>query len=385
MSANGKGSVLLADDDPTLLDLYGQALREAGYEVETAQNGREAINLIWGSSDFDVVLSDIQMPDIDGIALVRTVRERDLDIPVVLMTGAPAIETAVQALEYGAFKYLMKPVSHDELTVAVDGAVRLHRLTRLKREALLEIGGESWRAADPAALSASLNRAILSLSMVYQPIVRAADGSLYGREALARTREASLPHPGAVFEAAERLGRVVELGRAVRRSVAANWPSDPDLAVFVNLHSLELTDEALFSSDGIFGRNAKRTVLEVTERASLDGVPDVRRRVRELRDLGFRIAVDDLGAGYAGLTSFAALEPEVVKLDLALVRGIDGSSVKRRLVASMVDLCRSMSTLVVAEGVETEAERSVLVELGCDLLQGFLLGRPAALGAPPGA
>ena len=88
------------------------------------------------------------------------------------------------------------------------------------------------------------------------------------------------------------------------------------------------------------------------------------------------VAVDDLGAGYAGLASFAQLEPEIVKLDISLVRGVHSSLVKRRLVSSMVTLCQELGSLVVAEGIETEAERDVLVDLGCDLLQGFRFARP---------
>ncbi len=98
----------------------------------------------------------------------------------------------------------------------------------------------------------------------------------------------------------------------------------------------------------------------------------------QLRELGFRIAVDDLGAGYAGLSSFALLEPDIVKLDMTLVRDVDRSSVKQKLVASMASLCRDMGLLTVAEGVETQAERDTLIHLGCDLLQGFYFARPTA-------
>src|SRR6185312_10851529 len=86
---------------------------------------------------------------------------------------------------------------------------------------------------------------------------------------------------------------------------------------------------------------------------------------------------DALGAGYAGLTSFTLLEPEVVKLDMELVRGIDSHRTKRSIVTSMVTLCHDMGATVVAEGVETPAERDALVDLGCDLLQGYLLAKPA--------
>ena len=99
-------------------------------------------------------------------------------------------------------------------------------------------------------------------------------------------------------------------------------------------------------------------------------------KVAELRRLGFQIAIDDLGAGYAGLTSFTQLEPEFVKLDMSLIRDVDHSSTKQKIIRSMVALCHDMGKQIVAEGVERREEQDSLVELGCDLLQGYLFARP---------
>jgi EAL domain-containing protein (putative c-di-GMP-specific phosphodiesterase class I) len=98
--------------------------------------------------------------------------------------------------------------------------------------------------------------------------------------------------------------------------------------------------------------------------------------VAQLRSLGYRIAVDDLGAGYAGLASFAHLEPEVVKVDMSLIRGLDRSPMKQKLLRSIVALCQELSIQMIAEGIETEAERDTLVHLGGDLCQGYLFARP---------
>jgi EAL domain-containing protein (putative c-di-GMP-specific phosphodiesterase class I) len=149
-----------------------------------------------------------------------------------------------------------------------------------------------------------------------------------------------------------------------------------DAVLFVNLHPRDLADEALFAAASPLARIAHSVILEITERASLDEVSDVRDRVARLRQLGFRLAVDDLGAGYAGLTSFATLEPDVIKLDMSLVRDVDTNLVKRRVVERMTALAHELGVLVVAEGVETVAERGALVATGCDLLQGYLLARP---------
>lgn len=145
----------------------------------------------------------------------------------------------------------------------------------------------------------------------------------------------------------------------------------------MNLHPSDLTDVDLVSEVAPLTGVASRVVLEVTERASLESSHELSARLARLRELGFRVAVDDIGAGYSGLTSFADLMPEIVKIDMSLVRDVDRSVVRQRTIRSLCGLCHEGGTLVVGEGVESESERNCLVELGCDLLQGYLFGRPS--------
>jgi EAL domain-containing protein (putative c-di-GMP-specific phosphodiesterase class I) len=311
----------------------------------------------------------------NGLELLRAVRELDPDLPVLLVTGQPTWEGAAQAIEYGVFRYLPKPFNLDDLEETVRQATQLYRLARLKREALSldGIAGPS----DRAGLEASFERVLASFGMAFQPIVSLSKKSVFGYEALLRSNEPSLPKPGDVLEAAERLDATQRLGRAVRAFVAKRWSSmNRDCLLFVNLHPDDLLDNELTSPAAPLAGMASCVVLEITERAPLSALERIRQRCTELRHLGFRIAVDDLGAGYAGLTSFAVLDPDIVKVDMNLVRGIEYSAVRRRLVASVVALCREMGMMVVAEGVETESERDVLSDLGCDLFQGHLFGRP---------
>ena len=138
-----------------------------------------------------------------------------------------------------------------------------------------------------------------------------------------------------------------------------------------------MLDDDLYSPDAALSQVASRVVLEITERAALDHVSDVRTRIASLRALGFRIAIDDLGAGYAGLSSFAQLEPEVVKIDMSLVRDIHLHATKRKLVRSLTSLCADLGLTLVTEGIECAAERDTLVDMGCELLQGYLFARPS--------
>ena len=363
------------DDEPEALRALERMLRGVGYQVEAFTSARQAIKRV-SAGGVHVIVSDISMPEMTGVELLRTIRAYDADLPVVLVTGLPAIDSATDAVEYGAFKYIVKPFEAEVLRSAVERARKLYRLARMKREALKLLGANAI-SADRAGLEVSFDSALDSMWMAFQPIVRAGDRSVYGYEALLRTEEPTLIRPDLVVDAAERLGSLPRLGRKVRELASAAMSNAPaDAALFINLHPLDLADEELFDELAPLTQIARRVILEVTERAAIEQVDAVERRVSQLRERGFRIAVDDLGAGYAGLSSFALLEPEIVKLDVSLLRDIDQSPVKQKLVASMTALCKDMGFLVVAEGIETPAERDCVVALGCDLLQGFLFARP---------
>ncbi len=228
-------------------------------------------------------------------------------------------------------------------------------------------------------LEDKLSRCVSTLTMHYQPIVHAATRARFGYEALLRATDKSLPHPGAILDAAERLERIPALGRAVRAQVARTIADTPPErgVVFVNLHLLDLYDKQLSSAFAPLTKVSSRIVLEITERTSLEGQADVRYRVQELRELGFKIAIDDLGGGHARMGTFSPLDFDFVKLDMSLVRDMDKHPMKQRLVRSIIELCREHSTKVIGEGVETEAEAKVLLDLGCDLLQGYLIAKPA--------
>lgn len=365
--------VLIVDDDDRLRRATARSLRACGFDADSAANGVEALEHLARGS-YDCIVSDIAMPGMDGMELLRNVREFDLDVPVVIITGTPSIETAVTALQFGAMHYLQKPVSLADLEEVVNRGVKLSALARVKRQALALHGGTP-EAGDLAGLETCFDRALERLWIAYQPIVLASEQRVCGYEALLRSAEESLPGPAAILSAAERLHRLPALGRRIREAAPRLLESRDEL-LFVNLHPDDLSDESLYDDARALSKIASQVVLEITERAPLDGVKNIRPRIQKLRNAGFRIAIDDLGAGYAGLNTFASVEPDIVKLDMSLTRDIHESDTKKRIVSSMILLCRDLGTKVVAEGIETTAERDVLVDLGVDMLQGFLFGKP---------
>jgi EAL domain-containing protein (putative c-di-GMP-specific phosphodiesterase class I)/ActR/RegA family two-component response regulator len=373
----GPIKVLLLDDDECVRRDYGRLLRSFGFSVDAACDGQDALERI-ENEDHDVVISDVRMPGMSGLQFLRAVRTRDLDIPVILITGAPDVSSAAEAIEYGAFRYLTKPVPSTLLGPLIEKAAHLHTLARLKREALSLSGEGMLELGDRASLEARFQSALDSVWMAFQPIVDWPLRRVFGYEALVRCTEPSINHPGALFDAAERLDRMHDLGRTIRRRVAEAIPHAPEGAlIFVNAHAAELSDPELGAPSAPLSRHAEQVVLEITERSALDRVPGVLARVAELRKRGFRIAIDDLGAGYAGLSSFAQLDPEFVKLDMSLVRDVHLRPKKRSVVRAMTNLCKKeLGVHVISEGVECIEERDTLELDGCELLQGYLFARP---------
>lgn len=368
--------VLLLDDEPEVGRALTRLLRHEGFTPDFFDDCVPALEAA-RSKTYSVIVSDIAMPSMDGIEFMRQVRAFDYDIPIILLTGTPTIDSAKKAIELGAYRYFTKPFDQEELVAAVRSAAFAHRMAQIKRQAARLHGQDDSMPSDLLGLNIAFEAALSTLWMAYQPIVRASDGSVFAYEALMRSESKTLPHPGAILEAAERLGRLEDLGRRIRELSPKPFLEQKTQALlFLNLHPLDLTDSRLLDPGMALADMSSRVVMEITERAALEKIPDAMDKLRRLRDIGYRLAVDDLGSGYSGLTSFAMLEPDIVKLDMALVRGVDSNPTKQKLIKSVVELCRSMNVLVVAEGIETPAERDRCRELGVDLLQGFLIARP---------
>ena len=370
--------VLIVDDDAAVLQASSLLLGRAGFTVESAGSGERAMQLLQDRS-YSAILSDINMEGMSGLDLLRAIRERDLDTPVILFTGGPSLSTAIDAMAWGAHRYLLKPVMPEELIETVTRAVMLSNLARLKREAFALHSTSVLPVDDRAALEETFSRALEGLTMVLQPIYSMKERRAVGFEALMRTTEPSLENPIAMLDTAGLLGRHAELTRIIYGRVgarAADLP--PDRLLFVNVHPPDLLDPTLHGMGSPLAPYASRIVLEITERASIERMGDITDVVRDLRLLKYRLAVDDLGTGYAGLASFTQLSPDLVKLDHSLITGIDTNPVKQRVVRAMTTLCAELGMQVISEGIETVAEKDTLVELGADLLQGYLFGRPSA-------
>jgi len=225
-----------------------------------------------------------------------------------------------------------------------------------------------------------------SLITLFQPIVSLPEREVFGFEALTRGPTGSYLAPAEnFFGFAERsgiLGEVEQLCVDLALERAANLPGQATLFVNLSNHGLEHFDSLGVSLADLVERSvlsADRCVLEITERTYAESQAALKDRVAELRRVGFRIAVDDMGTGYSALHVLAELEPDFIKLSQMLVRGLPGEPIKRNLVSAITSFAGTSRSVVIAEGVEREDEMLTLMGLGVMLQQGFLFGYPAPI------
>jgi EAL domain-containing protein (putative c-di-GMP-specific phosphodiesterase class I) len=280
-----------------------------------------------------------------------------------------------------------------------------HGFALLRRDAQLRTERSIQRAFDEAFLMALTRRdredddragdldAILSggqIRTLWQSVLDLRDRREVGREVFSHGPESGpFADPERLLGLAERTGRLVELERVCHtqalNSVGRSLPAGARLFLNASSHTLR---ERLAAGPGFeeevrsAGLACSDVVVEIAERQTRDDRGRVQAAVARLRHGGFAIAIDDMGAGNSSLQAIVDLEPEYMKFDVALVRGIDRSLIKRSLLETLVELSRKIGSRVVAEGIESEAELQTLVRMGVQLGQGNYLAPPRFADAP---
>jgi EAL domain-containing protein (putative c-di-GMP-specific phosphodiesterase class I) len=212
------------------------------------------------------------------------------------------------------------------------------------------------------------------LDIVFQPIVDLRTGWTVAYEALTRCRWPELRDPLTLFGRASAEGCVGKLGRSIREVAFERCDDAP---LFVNIHPGELNEGWLVRPDDPIFFHDRAVYLEITESAAFNYFDLCLNVLREISSRGGGyLVVDDLGAGYSNLKRVLDLEPRVVKLDLALVRGIEKSRRQQILVRQVVALCQELGADVVAEGIETLDELKAVRDSGAQMGQGYLFARP---------
>ncbi|MGH8258323.1 MAG: EAL domain-containing protein [Steroidobacteraceae bacterium] len=369
--------ILVVDDDAGLRHMLRIVLQRSGHRVELAEDGSGALRKATLDS-YDAAIVDYQMPPPDGVELLTRLREIQPRCVRVLMSGALDLPVVVEAINRGEIARVIQKPFHQRMIVdALEEAIATHhRLEQLCIGALSE-DFESQRRHLEECLSGD------TLNLALQPIVTAGDASLYGYEALLRSGHPVLDTAMRVVAAAETQDLLDRLADRVAQCALAALETLPDgVNLFLNVHPGELADvDRLCQRFERLRPWAHRVVAEITERSHVLQIGDWRAAVDDLTAKGFRVAVDDLGAGYNSLSVLAELKPAFIKVDMSIIRNIDLDERKQRLVEMLSRFAGATGAHLVVEGIETEAEAGVVRRLGADLLQGFLFGRPAAFPA----
>jgi len=223
------------------------------------------------------------------------------------------------------------------------------------------------------------------LYAAFQPILDFRAKSYFGFEGLIRgPQDTAFSNPMALFEAARRYDLQVELERACRETIFRafahlNLPG----RLFVNFSPMALNDPEFSNGKTLkllheLSLQPERIVIEVTENQQIDNFPDICNILEHYRDIGYQIAIDDLGEGFSNLRMWSEIHPEFIKIDRSLISGIDDSHLKYMLVRSINEIAETCGTRIIAEGIETETELTTVRGLGIAFGQGFLIAKPAA-------
>jgi EAL domain-containing protein (putative c-di-GMP-specific phosphodiesterase class I) len=243
-----------------------------------------------------------------------------------------------------------------------------------------EIRRERQAGAETEAMRVRLRRVIDEelFSIHFQPIWDFRHEAPVGFECLARFSAEPLRSPDKWFAEAAALGLGLELELAAIRSALAASAALPD-SVYVAINAAA---ETILSSDletALAGFDGRRIVLELTEHAAVSDYDGLIAAITSYRARGVRLAIDDAGAGYSGLQHIVRLKPDIIKLDMALTRNVDTDPARRALAAALIHFARETDCQILAEGIETDEERTTLKLLGVAKGQGYYLGRPMVL------
>ena len=385
--------VLIVDDQEPNVRLLQAMLTMAGVpHIEGITDPRLAVERVLGFRP-DVLLLDLHMPGMDGVAVLEELRRvlpSDVFLPVVVLTADATSGARERALAAGAKDFLTKPIDRLEVLLRVSNLLETRALyvrvqnerAQLEQELAEQRRRERLLGEERRERLARIDAAIAvdGLRMVFQPIVELKDARVVGYEALARFTGPPQRSPDQWFAEADAVGRGTELELlAVERAIAQFAALPNDALVSLNVSPGVARTAALEAS--LARLPGSRTVLELTEHSRIRDYEPLQRCLDRYRERGVRIAVDDAGAGYAGLQHILNLRPDVIKLDLMLVRNVDTDPARRALCACLVRFADEIGAEVVAEGIETAAEFETVRSLGIRWGQGFFLGRPVQLSS----
>ena len=382
--------VLVVDDNEANVLVLQRLLERAGVaQVVGITDPRQTIAQFHALAP-DLILLDLHMPHLDGVAVLQALRDAfppGSFCPVLVLTADVGLDAKQRALAAGATDFVTKPFEQTEVLLRVKNLLQtraLHMALQRHNAALQEQIHQRTqferRLAQEREMRRQRVRRLLDdhdIVMVFQPIIDLHTSRLAGTEALARFTALPRRGPHEWFAEANAAGLGCDLELLAIRTAIAHLDQLPeDCYLSVNASPATALDPRLATT---LKDAAQRIVLELTEHAPVDKYERLLAVLAPLRRAGLRVAVDDAGSGYAGLQHILRLKPDIIKLDIELIRGIDTDPARRALSSALVSFADEIGASIVAEGIETQSELHELRRLRVSSGQGYYLGRPGPL------
>ena len=383
--------ILVIEDEQVIRENILKLLKAEGFEVTGAENGAQGLSAAVSNLP-DVIICDVMMPELDGYGVLAALRSHPVTatVPFVFLTGKAERSEVRQGMELGADDYLTKPFSKAELVGAIS--------SRLKKQAALAEQQYNLRsntelvqdAADKleqikTSLCDALERK--EFQVYYQPQINVQTGKIMSAEALVRWLhpEKGLISPADFIPDAEETGFIVQLGEWVLQTACRQMQVWQNTGFSLQRVAVNLSPRQFHQPDlsskvsqilAEIGLSPSCLELELTESLMVEDAASAIATLQQLKDLGISISIDDFGTGYSSLSYLTQYPFDTLKIDRCFISNITDGCTNAAIVKAIIEMAHSLCLEVVAEGVETEAEKDFLWRYECDTMQGYLFSPP---------